>query len=214
MSKAADLAYIRIRQRIIAGEYPAGAHLKEEQVAEETGVSRTPVREALRRLNTEHLVKFVPNRGAYVTSWSTEDIEEIFTLRALLEGHAAARAATRITKTEITELAMCVEEIDRQLPGQIERERLAILGANHRFHSIVLGAAHSERLTKAMSWLVEIPLILRTFERYAPKDLERSNTHHRELIDAFSCKDPRWARSVMDTHLRSAFRLYVSYPEN
>ena len=83
MSKAADLAYERIRQKIITGAYAAGAHLKEEQVAEDAGVSRTPVREALRRLDAEHLVKFVPNRGAYVASWSTHDIEEIFVLRGM-----------------------------------------------------------------------------------------------------------------------------------
>lgn len=212
MSKATDLAYERIRQKIIAGDYGAGTHLKEEQVAEDTGVSRTPVREALRRLNSEHLVKFVPNRGAYVASWSPEDIEEIFMLRALLEGHAAYRAATRITAAEIADLEACAAEIDSVLPGQTDRERFIILGANHRFHSIVLEAAHSERLTKVLSWLVEIPLILKTFERYSALDIERSNHHHREMIDAFKSRDPRWAQNVMDTHLRSALRLYTSRP--
>jgi len=209
MSKAADLAYEQIRNKIITGAYTAGAHLKEEEVAEEAGVSRTPVREALRRLDAEHLVKFVPYRGAYVASWSTADIEEIFILRAMFEGHAAYRAASRITPAAIAELEACADQIDAQLPGQTETQRLNILAANQRYHAIVLEAAHSERLNKALSWLVEIPIILRTFERYTERDLLRSNHHHREMIDAFRTRDERWAQNVMDTHLRAAFRRYV-----
>ena len=79
MSKIADQAYQTIRDKIISGEYTAGSHLKEARIAEDTGASRTPVREALRRLNAEHLVRFEPNRGAYVNSWSLEDIEELYT---------------------------------------------------------------------------------------------------------------------------------------
>ena len=214
MSKAADLAYERIRQRIITGHYVAGAHLKEEQVAEDAGVSRTPVREALRRLDAEHLVKFVPNRGAYVASWTSSDIEELFILRAMFEGHAAFRAATRITPAAIAELEKCVTDIDAQMPGQTERQRLAILEANQRFHAIVLESAHSERLKKALSWLVETPIILKTFERYTARDIERSNHHHREMIDAFKAGDARWAQNVMDTHLRAAFRRYVNHGRN
>lgn len=214
MSRATDLAYERIRQKIITGDYAAGIHLKEEQIAGDTGVSRTPVREALRRLNAEHLVKFVPNRGAYVASWSAEDVEEIFTLRALLEGHAAFRAATRITEAAIGELERCVEEIERMLPGQSEGQRFAIVAANQRFHSLVCEAAATERLTRMLAWLVEIPIILKTFERYSVQDIERSNLHHREMIEAFKARDARWAQSVMDTHLRVALRVYAAQPAN
>ncbi len=214
MSKATDLAYERIRQKIIAGDYAAGIHLKEEQIAGDTGVSRTPVREALRRLNAEHLVEFVPNRGAYVASWDSEDVEEIFTLRALLEGHAAYRAATRISGAALAELEQCVAQIDQLLPGQSEGQRLVILSANQRFHAIICEAAQSERLTRMLAWLVQVPIILRTFERYAEQDLERSNHHHRELIEAFKARDARWAQSVMDTHLRVALRVYLSRPAN
>lgn len=210
MSKAADLAYERIRQKIITGDYRAGTHLKEEQVADDTGVSRTPVREALRRLDAESLVKFVPNRGAYVASWSIADIEEIFALRAMFEGYAAQRAATRIKAAAIIELEACADAIDAQLPGQSDEQRMNIMAANQRFHAIVLEAANSERLNKALGWLVEIPIILRTFERYTERDVERSNHHHREMIDAFRLRDSHWAQNVMDTHLRAAFRRYVT----
>jgi DNA-binding GntR family transcriptional regulator len=209
MSKIADLTYQGIRDRIISGEYPPGAHLKEELVAEDTGASRTPVREALRRLNAEHLVEFVPNRGAYVTSWSLEDVEEIYTLRSILEGQAAFRAATRIDDDEIAVLSECVERIDELLIHTGDRETAGIVEANQRFHNTILDASHSERLSKMLSWLVDIPITLRTFEKYSDRDIARSNHHHRELIDAFRSQDPHWAQKVMETHLSAAQRLFA-----
>ena len=104
MSKAADRAYDWVRQRILSGEYPPGSHLKEERIAEDSEVSRTPVREALRRLSNEHFVKFVPNQGAFVATWENDDVEVIFELRAMLEGYAAQRAASRISEEQIREL--------------------------------------------------------------------------------------------------------------
>ena len=209
MSKIADLTYQGIRERIISGEYPPGTHLKEELVAHDTGASRTPVREALRRLNAEQLVEFVPNRGAHVTSWSLEDVEEIYTLRSILEGQAAFRAATRIMEDEIATLVECAERIDELLKYGRERPTVRIFEANHRFHNTILEAAHSERLSKILSWLVEIPVTMQTFEKYSDRDIERSNHHHRELIDAFRYRDPHWAQKIMETHLSAAQRLFA-----
>lgn len=209
MSKIADLAYQGIRDRIISGEYAPGAHLKEEALAEDTGASRTPVREALRRLNAEHLVEFVPNRGAYVSSWSLEDVEEIYTLRSVLEGQAAFRAATRMSADEIDVLLDCAGRIDELLEHDGPRPTAGIIEANHRFHNTILDAAHSERLTKMLSWLVDIPITLQTFEKYSDRDIARSNHHHRELIDAFKARDPHWAQKVMETHLSAAQRLFA-----
>ncbi len=209
MSKIADLAYQRIRDRIISGEYPPGTHLKEELVANDTGASRTPVREALRRLNAEQLVVFKPNRGAYVTSWSLEYVEEIYTLRAVFEGQTAFRAATRIAKNQITILVECANRIDELLIDPDDRQTMKIFEANHRFHNTILEASHSERLSKMLSWLVGIPVTLQTFEKYSDRDIERSNHHHRESIDAFRSRDPHWAQKVMQTHLSAAQRLFA-----
>ncbi len=209
MSKIADITYQAIRDRIISGDYSPGTHLKEEVVAQDTGASRTPVREALRRLNAEQLVEFAPNRGAYVTSWTLEDVEEIYTLRAILEGQAAFRAATRIVEDEIAVLVECADLIDALLAYSGERDTTAIFEANHRFHGAILDASRSERLSKMLSWLVEIPVTLQTFEKYSDRDIERSNHHHRELIDAFRSRDPHWAQQVMETHLSAAQRLFA-----
>ena len=210
MSKVADQAYEQIRAQIISGEYAPGSHLKEELIAEITGASRTPVREALRRLEAEHLVEFIPNRGAYVASWTVEDVEEIYVLRATLEGHAAFRAATRITPLEIATLRECCDDIDARMPCATDEQRQGIVDANHRFHSVVVAAAHSARLNTMLSWLVQIPMTLRTFERYSDRNIARSNGHHREMIDAFIAGDPVWAQKVMETHLYAAQRLYAA----
>lgn len=213
MAKATDKAYEWVRERILSGVYAAGSHLREERIAEEARVSRTPVREALRRLSNEHFLKFVPNQGAFVATWRDDDVEVIFELRAMLEGYAAQRAADRISPGQVEELERCANEIERlcQHPGpENHRHRLEF---NQRFHAVISEAAGSERMQRMLSWLIEIPLILRTMDRYSDLDVERSNHHHRELIEAFRAQDGNWARSVMESHLRSARQVYLSRGE-
>ena len=98
MSKAATKAYDAIRARILSGELAPGSHLKEEELAEFCGVSRTPLRDALRSLAADFYVSTVPNHGTFVSDWSVADIDDIFTLRGMLEGYAAQRAASRVTR--------------------------------------------------------------------------------------------------------------------
>ena len=93
--RAVDKAYDAVRSGIIAGRYLAGARLTEQEIATTVGVSRTPVREALRRLDAEGLVEFTPNLGAIVTVWSEADSDEVFDLRAMLESYSARRATLR-----------------------------------------------------------------------------------------------------------------------
>ncbi len=209
MSKASDQAYEAIRADIIAGRFEPGAHLPEEHIAQVTGVSRTPVREALRRLNAEHLVTFVPNRGAYVANWSADAVDDIFQLRAVLESYAARRAAERICDEQVDQLEQCATAIDRATADEQQPDIEAVLAANHEFHRVIIDAAASERLDGLLSSLVELPMILRTLERYSVPDLKRSNRHHWELVSAFRAHDADWAGSVMTAHLHAAHRIYA-----
>ena len=210
MAKATDKAYEWVRERILSGVYAAGSHLKEERIAEEAQVSRTPVREALRRLSNEHFLKFVPNQGAFVATWRDDDVEVIFELRAMLEGYSTQRAADRISPAQIEELEHCAIEIERLCQQHSPENHRRSLEFNQRFHSIISEAAGSERMRRILSWLIEIPLLLKTMDRYSNLDVERSNHHHRELIEAFRARDGSWARSVMESHLRSARQVYLS----
>jgi DNA-binding GntR family transcriptional regulator len=206
-------AYEAIRADIISGQHAAGAHLREEQLADLIGVSRTPVREALRRLAAEGLVDFRPHQGAFVQSWSLEDLRKIFDLRAILESTAAAAAAPRISAAELDRL----RELAMEMVRLAERRGAAFLDnvgeRNREFHAIIMGAADNERLRASLVQTIEVPIVHRTFRRYQPEDLRRSLNHHRELVDAFAARDGEWAAAVMRAHVLAAKHVMVSRTE-
>ncbi|MST33366.1 GntR family transcriptional regulator, partial [Acidimicrobiaceae bacterium USS-CC1] len=96
-----EVAYTALRDGIARGEHAAGSRLREEDLAATLGLSRTPVREALRRLQAEGLVEVEPRRGALVATWSADELDEIFELRALVEGYGARRAAARVADAQV-----------------------------------------------------------------------------------------------------------------
>ena len=198
---ATDRAYKLIRDAIAAGAYTFGEALPEEELASLAGVSRTPVREALRRLDAEGLVELAPNRGARVAGWSKHDVDEIFGLRVQLEGYSARLAALRASEDQLaglTEIALMMErEVAGVKPDRLER----ITDLNNRFHNGVLAAGGNRRLASVVGAVVQRSLVERTFRQYAPGELTRSCAHHREIIDALEAHDPDWAESVMRAHI-------------
>lgn len=201
---AAERAYAAIRGGILDGTLELGARLPEEDLAARAGVSRTPVREALRKLAAEGFVTFAPNRGAQVATWSDDDLEEIFGLRALLESHAAAQAATRIAAGDLAALDTLADRMEhaaaQATPGALDR----VAELNNRFHRTILDAAGSRRLHALLDTVIVLPLVHRTFHRYTTAALRRSMNHHRELLAAFAAGDGEWAATVMRTHVLAA----------
>jgi DNA-binding GntR family transcriptional regulator len=207
--RAAERAYSIIRDGILLGTYAAGSRLTEQEVVEAAGVSRTPVREALRRLHAEGLVNFEPNRGAVVALFELEDAEEIFELRALLEPISARRVAERASPAIVAELRSLAE---RQLGESVHRTQgyLVRIGElNDQFHRLIQTAAESPRLAKTSAGLIEAPLILRTFGQYTSAELQRSADQHLELVQAFEARDPIWAHSVMRAHILAGRATYI-----
>jgi DNA-binding GntR family transcriptional regulator len=204
--RAVEKAYQTVRDAIIEGRYAAAARITEQEVAQAAGVSRTPVREALRRLHAEGLVEFAPNQGAVVTTWSEADAEEIFDLRAMLESYGAQRAALRATAEEIAELRELAERQHAECSQRAEGYLQRVGDLNSQFHRRLQDAANSPRLSKALAALIEAPLIMRTFEKYTPDDLLRSAAHHVELVRALEARDGEWAASVMRSHVLAARR--------
>ncbi|WP_329240253.1 GntR family transcriptional regulator [Actinoallomurus sp. NBC_01490] len=204
MVRAVDRVYERLRSAILAGEYRPAERLGEAELAGLTGSSRTPVREALRRLEVEGLVEVLPHRGARVSEWSREDLEEIYDLRLLLEGFAAMRAAERIKAEGVDrmeELCGLIERVAAPGPAQ-DLDQVTELNAE--FHDIVRDAAANARLMTLLNAVVQVPLVVRTFHRYEAADLARSCAHHRELVAAFRAGDGLWAQSVMRSHVLAA----------
>ena len=206
MSRAADHAYRCIRDAILAGALPPAGRLKEEELVALCGVSRTPVREALRLLAADDYVTLVRNQGAQVKAWSADDLEELFDLRAVLEGHAAARAAVRVTDAEIRRMQASIDEMDALLasPTSLEQRIETFLRLNWALHESVWEAAGSVRLQTALVRLIEQAVIVRTARRYTLERMARSHQHHRELVAALRAGDASWAEATMRSHIRAA----------
>jgi DNA-binding GntR family transcriptional regulator len=208
MSRASEQAYAKIRAHLLSGVVKAGEQLTEDQLAQITGVSRTPVREAVRRLEDELVLVRSDTKRLFVADWSRDDIEEMFTLRQMLECHAAERAAKRLTREQIATL----EEVNRDLTAAVEQsppDVVRFLDANRAFHEVIIEAADSPRLGQLLTRLVEAPVVLRTARTYSQGDLRQSARDHDELVAAFAARDPDWARAVMGSHLRRAFHTFA-----
>lgn len=202
--RAVDKAYETVKRGILTGRYAGGSRVTEHDIAAASGVSRTPVREALRRLQAEGLVDFTPNFGAVVTAWSDSDVDEVFQLRALLEAHGARRAAALARPEQLAALRRLAEdqfhESTERRAGYLDR----ISELNSRFHHALQDMAASPRLARALSSLIEAPLMMRTFHKYSPDDLQRSAMHHLEICSALEAGDGDWAASVMASHVHAA----------
>ena len=209
MSRAADRAYSEIRSLILSGDVQPGAPLREEQLAELCGVSRTPVRDALRRLEAELYVVRSESQRTFVAEWSHEDVSEMFALRAMLEAHAARRAAERIDPERLA----CLEQYNRDMERAVfwrEPDVVAFLDCNRDFHAAIIETASSPRLAATLATLVEQPIVRRTAMHYGREQLEQSVNEHRELLRAFAARDGEWAHAIMSGHIRRAFHAFTA----
>ncbi len=209
MSRASDRAYELIRDMILSGNLPSGAKIGEEALAEQCGVSRTPIREALSRLEAELLIRRSDTQRSFVADWSLEDVEEMFELRGLLESRAARRAAKRINWGQIERLKMHHKAIGEAIHADVPDTQMFV-EHNHQFHGIILEASASAQLTNMLARIVERPIVHRTAQNYTFDDLKRSHRQHGELVAAFEQRDPAWAEAVMVSHIRRAFHAYAN----
>ncbi len=207
MTTASDKAYAEIRGLILSGDASPGTPLREEALADIVGVSRTPVREALKRLESELYAVRTPGGRLVVAAWDGDDVAEIFALRAMLESHAAARAARRLSPAAIAELRACNADLQAAIAGH-EPDIARFLAANRAFHDLIISGSASGRLATMLAGLVEQPIVRRTATRYDRSDLQRSATEHDQLIQAFTARDSDWARAVMAAHIHRALHAF------
>ncbi len=196
--------YLVVKERIVDGRYRQGARLTEQQLAAEFETSRTPVREAMRRLAADGFVIFKPNSGTMVRTWSAEEIRQIFELRVLIEGEIAELAARHITAAQVGQLRALQDDMERQGVDTSATNTARIGPLNREFHRVIASASHSERLVATLAGAIEMPIVQRTFRTYSPDELQRSFRQHREMIDAFAAHDSGWARSIMGCHIHAA----------
>ena len=197
-----------IREAIIEGRLAPGQRLKEEELARELGISRTPVREALLLLQAEDLIDAAPNRGATVRTHTGQDLDDLYQLRALLEGYAARRAASRITDDAVARLrASCerFEELDAL--GDLRD----LVRENLFFHSTILELAGSARLDSMVRKVIELPLVYKSYIWYSPDQKRISAHYHRQITNALAGRDSERAELVMKEHIFEARDLLVAH---
>jgi len=203
-TSATEIAYSALRSLILEGKYPLGAKLGETYLAELLGVSRTPVREALSRLSSEGLVEVLPHRGARIATWSPHDLENIYEMRALVESHAARRAAQTVQPADLDKLSTLCEAEEAELLCAEPRLNV-IRDLNREFHSTLVRAVPNERLQEIVISLVEFPSTLLS-PNASPgvlmqSRLQRNLADHLDLVDALRAGDSAWAEAVMRSHM-------------
>jgi DNA-binding GntR family transcriptional regulator len=213
----ADEIAFRLQAAVLDGEYAPGTHLNQDDLCARFGVSRTPVREALRKLQAQHLVELVPNKGATVRVPTRKDLAEVYAVRAELEGYACQIAARRMTPEAIANLrrlqAAVAEQIELLDADAVAAFNARVTRANERFHAAIYRAAGNARLEAIISDL----------QNYFPKDYvwratrQRPEGHelgvdnHERIVSALEAGDGAAARRAMEEHIRFAGRLLLAY---
>ena len=195
-----EVIFNTLKQAIIIGELKPGERLMEVHLAEKMGVSRTPVREAIRKLELEGLVNMVPRKGAYVADLSVKDIMDVLELRACLDGMATSLAAKRITQDEIKEL----KHIHTQFINYVNKDNLqGSIKKDVEFHDVIYRSSRNERLIQITSNLREQ---VQRFRVIYLKDYSSSRgiiNEHNEIIDALIEKDSSKAQEVAQKHIKN-----------
>jgi DNA-binding GntR family transcriptional regulator len=192
-----DRVHAALHTAITSGRLAPEARIKQEQVAAELGVSRTPVREALHLLEREGLVRLVPRRGAIVQGFTAADVRELYELRELLEPAAAALATTRASAEE--------RELVRRLAGQTDR-RSGGFAPNRDFHHALCAPCGNGLIMRTLDsvWTHRAAEGLFTYQTLPPGALERLAAEHAAIARAFAAADDALVHALVHDHVRAA----------
>lgn len=195
-----------LRDAIRKGILEPGERLMEVQLADELGISRTPVREAIRKLEQEGYVIMMPRRGTYVSDISTGDVKEIFEIRSALESLAAGLAARRIEPDELETLQNLLIEIEGYIAkNDIEK----IVETDIKFHGLLYKVSRNERLVNIINNLKEQLARFRTLSMSYPGRLQETLEEHSEMVEAIANGDVSAARDAAEHHMERAEKTYL-----
>ena len=196
-----ERAYQTIREAILSLQFKPGEYISIQELSNQLGVSRTPVRDALLRLEKDGLVSIVPYKGAYVSKVSAKDIEEVMELRILLEGYAARKAANFLSSGE---LAQAEKILVRAEKAYNEGKYIEAANIGHHIHELMLSKVRNDRFTKILERLDTHYERIRQHSTGLKGDrLKKSMEQHRRLFEALKVADADKAETVMTDHLSS-----------
>ncbi|HSV35412.1 MAG TPA: GntR family transcriptional regulator [Ramlibacter sp.] len=193
-----DEVAAQLRDRIFAGELLPGTFLDEARLAEQLSISRTPLREALKVLTAEGLVRHEPRRGSFVNEVTEQDLDEIFPVLALLEGRCAREAATNATDADLQTLEAMHDKLNRHARAKRINDYYV---ANFAIHEAIIALANNRWLALVIADLRKIVKLARLQQLHAPGRLDQSLSEHMAVFAALKARDPEGAEAAMRTHL-------------
>lgn len=202
-----------IRRAILDGTLRPGQRLTEEALARDLQISRTPVREALRVLQTEGLIESAPHQGSTVRAYATDDLEDMYELRALLEGYAARRAASRIDAEGLDKLRQSCLRL-KALGDATDENVTLFVEENVFFHTTILDAAGSARLAGMVRQVFELPLVYKAYHWYSPRQKRLSEHMHEQLVHVLASGDADQAELTMRAHVSEARDVLIKHMES
>lgn len=191
----------QLQNEILNGKYQVGDSLIETRLSDELGVSRTPIREALRQLELEGLVQSIPNKGAIVKGISSQDIEDIYTIRMRIEGLAARWAAEKITAQELVELK---DAIDLEEFYTIKNDTEHLMQFDSKFHDIIFKASKSKPLMHTLSTFHHYVQRARNIAFGSPIRAKEVLEEHKAIYSAIAEGDAEKAERLTTDHIRNA----------
>jgi len=188
----------RLRAQIFAHELAPGSWLDEQSLAQQFGISRTPMREAIKVLASEGLVTTKMNRGAYVTEVDRRDLEQIFTVLSLLEGQAAKETASKATEEELNLLDDLHHRLEK---AAADRDVEQFFEINVKFHDLIQDIASNKWMNGVIADLRKVLKLQRRDSLTRTGRLQNSLLEHREILQAILKRDPTAAEAAMRKHL-------------
>jgi DNA-binding GntR family transcriptional regulator len=198
----------RLREMIRKGVLKKGDRITEKPLCQDMGVSRTPLREALRLLSSEGLIQLVPNKGAFVAQPSIEEIKEMFWVMSILEGTCARVCAERLTVNGFKKLDTLHVRLERHFEQENHEKYMDV---NHSYHTLVQELAGSKILSEVINGFRQKILLYRYRQIYQPNRLEESMHEHRHIHEAFRKRDPEAAERLMKEHLLKQYQALESH---
>ena len=196
-----DLVYLELKHKILTGEIVSQTRLMEIDLSEKMNVSRTPIREAIKRLADDGLVKVEPRRGAYVANISIKDMLDVFEVREDMEGFVAKLAAQRITDDERDQLRAIAKEYEESIEKADDKE--TIIALDEKFHNFIVKCSGNETLSELVNYVQELSLRFRYLYYDDFSLYESTAEQHNRIMEAINAGREKEARVEADAHVKA-----------
>lgn len=201
-----DEAYNILANRIVNRKLKPGARLIEDELAEDIGISRTPIREALNRLAQDGLIELIPRKGAQVSRLKARDVEEIYELRKLLEGLATEKATASISKEELNEIRKLMKRSELSSKRRLEY----FLKVDLKLHNLIISHCDNSRLIKMIKSLHNFVSSFRVLDAQYARRIKQAHKEHKAILKALFKKDATAARLLIEQHIDNAKKNILS----